>query len=81
MKRQHGLFVLPVLALVALLAGCWGSDKSTSLELTTSGDIVATAASVGIDKCHNCHGDTAVNAVRIFDDWASSRHANFDNTW
>jgi mono/diheme cytochrome c family protein len=81
MKRRHGLYVIPALALAALLAGCWGSDKSTSLDLIQSGDVVATAAAVGIDKCHNCHGDSAVNAVRIFDDWASSRHANFDNTF
>ena len=81
MKRRHGLYVIPVLLLAALLAGCWGSDKSTSLELTQSGDVVATAAAVGIDKCHNCHANTAVNAVRIFDAWASSRHANLDNTY
>lgn len=81
MKRHNGLFLLLSLALGTLLAGCWGSDKSTSLELTTSGDVVASAAPVGIDKCHNCHADTAVNTSRIFDDWASSRHANLDNTW
>ncbi len=81
MKRHHGRHIILALALAALLAGCWGSDKSTSLELTQSGNVVATAAAVGIDKCHNCHADTAVNAVRIFDSWASSRHANLDNSF
>lgn len=79
MKRHHVPSVLPVLALAVLLAGCWGSDKSTSLELTQSGNVVAKAAAVGIDKCHNCHADTAVNGERIFDDWALSRHGNSNN--
>lgn len=81
MKRHHGLYIIPALALAALLTGCWGSDKSTSLELTQGGDVVATAAAVGIDKCHNCHANTAVNGVRIFEDWAASRHANLDNAF
>lgn len=81
MKRHHGLYVITALALAALLAGCWGSDKSTSLELTQTGNVVAAAAAVGIDKCHNCHSSTAVNGVKIFDDWASSRHANLDNSF
>lgn len=81
MKKHHGLYAITALALAALLAGCWGSDKSTSLELTQTGNIVAAAAAVGIDKCHNCHSSNAVNAVKIFDDWASSRHANLDNSF
>ena len=79
MKRHHGRYIILTLALAALLTGCWGSDKSTSLEVTTSGGVLATATPVGIDVCHNCHANTAVGGVGIFDAWASSRHGNWDN--
>ncbi|MDD5762039.1 MAG: cytochrome c3 family protein [bacterium] len=75
MKRHHGLYVITALALAALLAGCWGTDKSTSLSLT-GGGVAATATPVGLDKCHNCHAQTAEDNVGIFDAWLASKHGN-----
>ena len=80
MKRHHGLFVLPVLALAVLLAGCWGSDKSTSLELSGGSGVAATATAIGIDKCHNCHSASAEDGVRIFAAWENSVHGNPNNS-
>ena len=72
MKRHHGLFVLPVLALAALLAGCWGSDKSTSLELGT----VSEPAKVGSAQCTStCHAVTADSLGQtISTTWAGALH-------
>ncbi len=81
MKRHEGRIVLSALAMAVALAGCWGSEKSTSLDLTSGANVLAGATAVGIDKCHDCHADTAVNGVRIFDGWAASRHANLDNSF
>ncbi|MBI5418936.1 MAG: hypothetical protein HZA60_02500 [Deltaproteobacteria bacterium] len=82
MKRHHrGTFLLIALALAALLAGCWGSEKSTSLEVSGGGTVLAGATAVGIDKCHNCHAATAVGGVGIFAAWEASRHANLDNSF
>jgi cytochrome c5 len=80
MKRNSILSALLAVGITALLAGCWGSEKSTSVEVTGGGSVIASATAVGIDKCHNCHANTAVGAARIFDAWAGSRHANLDNT-
>ncbi len=82
MKRHRGSFVLAALGLAILMAGCWGSSKSTSLEVSGGGaSPIATATNVGIDKCHDCHADTAVNGEGIFDAWALSRHGNLDNSY
>ena len=81
MKRHKGMFLLIALALTALLAGCWGSEKSTSLEVSGGGTVLAGATAVGIDKCHNCHAATAVGGVGIFAAWEESRHGNLDNTF
>jgi hypothetical protein len=80
MNRHKGMFLMITLALAALLAGCWGSEKSTSLVVSGGGTVLAGATAVGIDKCHNCHAATAVGNVGIFAAWAGSRHANLDNT-
>ncbi len=81
MNRHRVFFVLISLAAVLLLAGCWGSDKSTSLSVGSGGSVISTATAVGIDKCHNCHANTAVGGVRIFGAWELSRHGNLDNTF
>lgn len=81
MKRDSGTFLFIALALAMLLPGCWGSSKSTSVSVGGGGGVLATATAVGIDKCHNCHADTAVDGVGIFNSWEQSRHANLDNTY
>jgi hypothetical protein len=53
MKRHHGLFVVLTLALAAVLAGCWGSSKSTSLDLGVTP--LADAPRVGTSVCLTCH--------------------------
>ena len=78
MKRRQGLTVLAALGLAILMAGCWGSSKSTSLEVSGGASPIATAAAVGIDKCHNCHANTAVGGAGIFEAWALGRHGNND---
>jgi len=77
--RHRVLVALTVAAAAAALAGCWASSKDTSLTVAPAGP-PAGASAVGIDKCYNCHSGTAVNGRSIFEDWASSRHANLDNT-
>ncbi|MBF8260325.1 MAG: hypothetical protein HW377_2699, partial [Actinobacteria bacterium] len=72
MKRHHGPFTILALALAALLAGCWGSDKSTSLELGT----VSQPAKVGSAQCTStCHAVTADSLGQtISTTWAGALH-------
>lgn len=81
MKRHQGSFVLAALGLAILMAGCWGSSKSTSVTVGAGGTVLSTATAVGIDRCFNCHANTAVGGVGIFDAWAVSRHGNLDNSF
>lgn len=81
MKRDSGTFLFIALALAMLLPGCWGSSKSTSVSVGGGGGVLATATAVGIDKCYNCHANTAIDGTRIFEGWALSRHANYDNSY
>lgn len=80
MKRHHGLLTLTALATAFLLAGCWGSTKSTSLQLTGGSSVADTATAVGIDKCYTCHANRldvsnpADNATTIFADYMASKH-------
>ncbi|HEY3322812.1 MAG TPA: hypothetical protein VGP72_20325 [Planctomycetota bacterium] len=84
MKRHHGLLTLTALATAFLLAGCWGSTKSTSLQLTGGSSVADTATAVGIDKCYTCHANRldgsnpADNATTIFTQWGASKHGNAD---
>ncbi len=80
MKRHRGSYVLAALGLAILMAGCWGSDKSTSLDVSGGASPIATATAVGIDKCFNCHANTAVAGAGIFETWSLSRHGNNDGT-
>jgi hypothetical protein len=72
MKRHHGPYILLALALAALLTGCWGSDKSTSLEL----GIVSEPAKVGSAQCTGtCHAVTADSLGQtISTTWANALH-------
>jgi nitrate reductase cytochrome c-type subunit len=79
MKPYKGTFIPIALALAALFFGC--SDKSASIETGGGESPIATATAVGIDKCHDCHADTAVGGVGIFAAWGGSRHANLDNSY
>ncbi|HEY6009486.1 MAG TPA: hypothetical protein VIU40_14260, partial [Geobacteraceae bacterium] len=71
MKRHKGLFLMIALAL-ALLAGCWGSSKDTSLEVGVS----PTPARVGSESCINtCHALTVDSqGNRIATTWQNSVH-------
>jgi hypothetical protein len=80
MKRHGALIVLLALATAVMLAGCWGSSKSTSVTVGGGGGTAATATNVGIDVCHNCHSATAQNGVGIFDAWKTGRHGNDNNS-
>ncbi len=80
MKRHNGTLLLAALALAVLIAGC-GSSKSDTSATGGTTNPVATATAVGIDKCHNCHADTAAGGEGIFAAWALSRHGNLDNTY
>lgn len=77
MKRHHGLFVVPVLALAALLAGCWGSDKSTSLEVA----VATQPAKVGSSQCTNtCHAATLdILGQPISVTWSAALHTTGSN--
>ena len=77
MKRHHGLFVVPVFALAALLAGCWGSDKSTSLEVT----VATQPARVGSSQCTNtCHAATLdILGQPISVTWSAAFHTTGSN--
>ncbi len=72
MKRHKGLYLMIALALTALLAGCWGSSKDTSLEVGVS----PTPARVGSEQCTNtCHAVTVdISGNPIAATWASSEH-------
>jgi hypothetical protein len=72
MKRNHGRYVIPALALAALLAGCWGSDKSTSLEV----GVATQPARVGSAQCTNtCHAASVdITGNPIAATWAASTH-------
>ncbi len=84
MKRHHILPVLATLATALLFAGCWGSSKSTTLQITGGSSVADTATAVGIDKCFTCHAgrldvsNPADNGVTIFNMWANSKHGNPD---
>jgi hypothetical protein len=80
MKRHQGIHAVLAITLTVLLAGCWGTDKSTSLDLSGGGGVAATATAIGIDKCHNCHSASAEAGVRIFAAWENSVHGNPDNS-
>lgn len=81
MKRYTEFTLIIALAAAMLLPGCWGSSKSTSVSAGGGGGVLATATAVGIDKCHNCHSNTAVGGAGIFLSWEESRHGNLDNTF
>ena len=73
MKRHQGLSVLAALGLAMLMAGCWGSSKSTSLDVGTA----AEPAKVGSASCINtCHAVTPdhITGLRIADTWAAAQH-------
>jgi hypothetical protein len=72
MKRHHGRYIILALALAALLTGCWGSDKSTSLEL----GVAPQPARVGSAQCTNtCHAATVdITGNPIATTWAASTH-------
>lgn len=55
MKRIPGLSVLLAAGLAVLLAGCWGSDKSASLDLAAAPQ--ADNLSAAFRFCTTCHGD------------------------
>lgn len=77
MKRHHGLFVLMALGLAILLAGCWGSDKSTSVDLTT-----AQPTNVGDTICEQCHSatiDPQTQESIVFQYERSSPHKEANN--
>jgi hypothetical protein len=75
------LFAALALASSMLFAGCWGSSKSASLQLTGGSSVADTATAVGIQKCFTCHqnrldvSNPADNATTIFNDWQGSIHA------
>ncbi len=77
MKRHHGFYVFPVLALAALLAGCWGSDKSTSLEVA----VATQPARVGSSQCTNtCHAATRdILGQPIATTWNAALHTTASN--
>ena len=52
MKRNRSTTFLLALAAALLLAGCWGSTKDRSIDLTT----VPEPAQVGSQNCFVCHG-------------------------
>jgi len=72
MKRQGVLFVLLALAAGALLAGCWGSSKDTSLDVA----VAPTPAKVGSAQCTNtCHAATTdILGEAIAATWTSTTH-------
>lgn len=72
MKRQGVLIVLLALTAPALLAGCWGSSKDTSLNVGT----VSTPAKVGSTQCTNtCHAATVdILGEAIATTWTSTTH-------
>src|SRR5512139_1089380 len=73
MKRHQGLFVLAALGLAIALAGCWGSSKSTSLDVATAPQ----PARVGFQQCINtCHATTPdhITGLPIKDTWQNSIH-------
>ncbi len=73
MTRHHGSFVLAALGPAILMAGCWGSSKSTSLDL----GVAPQPARVGFRQCiETCHAATPdhVTALLIKDTWANSVH-------
>jgi len=75
MKRHHGLFVVLALAQAAVLAGCWGSSKSTSLDLGVTP--LADAPRVGTSVCLTCHSagwfDVADGNL-IVNNWSTGIH-------
>jgi uncharacterized CHY-type Zn-finger protein len=77
MKRHHGLSVVTALALAALLAGCWGSDKSTSLEVA----VATQPARVGSSQCTNtCHAATQdILGQPIAATWSAALHTTGSN--
>lgn len=77
MKRHTGILVILALAAAALLAGCWGSSKSTSLGLGT----VTEPARVGSAQCTNtCHAATQdVTGTAIAEAWAATTHTTVGN--
>jgi len=74
MKQHQKLFVLAALALALLLAGCWGSSKSTSLDVGTA----PTPAKVGSEQCTNtCHAATVdVTGNPIAATWLANQEAH-----
>ncbi len=67
------VFSLSLLLILALAAGCGTALKESGGDQTGIGDgIAATAEFVGLDNCYTCHNQTK------FNQWAKSRHANFD---
>ncbi len=76
MSRNFKIKIILSLSLLltfALAAGCGTALKESGGDQTGSGDgIAATAEYVGLDNCYTCHDQTK------FNQWAKSRHANFD---
>jgi len=73
MKRHQGSFVLAALGLAIFLAGCWGSSKSTSLDV----GVAPQPARVGFRQCiDTCHAVTPdhVTGLAIRDTWTNSVH-------
>lgn len=77
MKRHRIGIALLMLATSALLAGCWGSSKDTALNISAGEEFpLATATSVGVDKCYTCHSAwrRAGEDNTIFNNWLKSKH-------
>lgn len=69
MKRHGALIILLALSALGLLAGCWGTEKSTSVGLSTT----AAPTAVGVDICLNCHSTQSSLLL-------ASRHGNSNNS-
>lgn len=73
MKRHQGLLVLAALGLAILVAGCWGSSKSTSLDVGTVPEPAKVGSASCINTCHAVTPDHITGAI-IATTWANAHH-------
>lgn len=74
MKWRIGFQSITTLATAALFAGCWGTTMSQSISITGGSGVAATATTVGINLCLDCHATSAQDNAGILSSWAASKH-------
>ena len=78
-RRDLGVFLFALLA-AGLIMSCGMARKDSGGDQTGDGDLSTVAQAVGIHVCYDCHANTAVDGERIFGQWASSVHANMNES-